>query len=106
MADVALQTATEQLSLGSEKDALVSRLDDLLEQYLLALDAYQKAQQQLTQHLSAVSKLRKRRSIVYVLTCGSRAISLWHKQISTTIRILGMGRTATMKGCRLHGGCR
>jgi hypothetical protein len=59
MADVALETVPGLLSSGSEKDELVLRLDDLLERYLHTLDAYQKAQQQLTQHLSAVSNLQK-----------------------------------------------
>jgi molybdenum-dependent DNA-binding transcriptional regulator ModE len=36
------------------KDALVSRLDEMLEDYLNTLDAYQQAHQQLTQHLSSV----------------------------------------------------
>lgn len=40
---------------GSEKDELVNRLDELLERYLHTLDAYQKAQQQLTKYLSSVS---------------------------------------------------
>ncbi|KAJ4357371.1 uncharacterized protein N0V89_001946 [Didymosphaeria variabile] len=53
MADVEVRSASELETSSSNKDELVSRLDDLLERYLLTLDAYQKAQQQLTRHLSS-----------------------------------------------------
>jgi hypothetical protein len=45
------ETQTEVL----DKDKLISNLDELLEQYLNTLDAYQQAHQQLTKHLSSVS---------------------------------------------------
>ncbi|KAF1958616.1 hypothetical protein CC80DRAFT_468188 [Byssothecium circinans] len=38
---------------GVQKDELVIKLDELLEQYLKTLDAYEQAQQKLTSHLSA-----------------------------------------------------
>ncbi|KAL5384103.1 hypothetical protein DPSP01_005576 [Paraphaeosphaeria sporulosa] len=54
MADVALPvSASEIQSSVPGKDELLLRLDDLLERYLHTLDAYQKAQQQLTKHLSS-----------------------------------------------------
>jgi hypothetical protein len=37
------------------KDALISRLDELLEQYLNTLEEYQKVRAQLSKHLSSVS---------------------------------------------------
>ncbi|KAF9734941.1 hypothetical protein PMIN06_011020 [Paraphaeosphaeria minitans] len=52
MADVVLPITPELPSSDSEKVELVSRLDHLLERYLHTLDAYQKAQQQLTKNLS------------------------------------------------------
>lgn len=39
---------------ASDKDALVGRLDELLERYLNTLDEYQKLGQQLSKHLSDV----------------------------------------------------
>lgn len=47
-----------ELSLGNEqkeKDALIARLDDLLERYLNTLDEYQKARELLSKKLSSVS---------------------------------------------------
>jgi len=41
-----------------DKDALISRLDELLEQYLHKLDEYQKAREQLSKQLSFVSVLK------------------------------------------------
>lgn len=39
---------------GVDKDALISRLDALLEQYLLTLDSYEQLMQQLSKQLSSV----------------------------------------------------
>jgi hypothetical protein len=39
----------------ADKDALVARLDELLERYLYTLDEYQKLGEQLSKNLSAVS---------------------------------------------------
>ena len=41
-----------------DKDAMVKQLDGLLEKYLSTLDKYQKARQELTSRLSAVSGFR------------------------------------------------
>ena len=41
-------------SSGVDKDALVTRLDALLEQYLLTLDQYEQLTQQLSKQLSSV----------------------------------------------------
>ncbi|KAF2679445.1 hypothetical protein K458DRAFT_445794 [Lentithecium fluviatile CBS 122367] len=48
-----VQSIQETRSEAPSKHDLVSKLDDLLEQYLHTLDAYQKAHQQLTAHLSS-----------------------------------------------------
>jgi hypothetical protein len=42
----------------SGKDALVVRLDELLEKYLHTLDEYQKVREQLSKQLSSVSRFR------------------------------------------------
>jgi hypothetical protein len=39
---------------AENKDALIIRLDELLEKYLHTLDAYQKAREQLSKQLSSV----------------------------------------------------
>jgi hypothetical protein len=44
-------------SQSFDKDALVTRLDQLLEKYLNTLDEYQKAREQLSKQLSSVSHL-------------------------------------------------
>jgi hypothetical protein len=49
------QPATDSSAEPPSKDDLISKLDDLLEHYLNTLDAYQKAQAQLREHLSSVS---------------------------------------------------
>lgn len=41
-------------SSSADKDALISRLDELLEQYLHTLDEYQKTREQLSKQLSSV----------------------------------------------------
>ena len=41
-------------SSGVDKDALIARLDALLEQYLYTLDEYEKLMQQLSKQLSSV----------------------------------------------------
>jgi hypothetical protein len=41
-------------SFGVDKDALVTRLDALLEQYLYTLDEYEKLMRQLSKKLSSV----------------------------------------------------
>jgi hypothetical protein len=45
---------TTNTEISADKDALISRLDDLLEQYLHTLDAYQKARELLSKQLSSV----------------------------------------------------
>jgi hypothetical protein len=50
-----MQPATDARVDSPSKDDLISKLDDLLEHYLNTLDAYQKAQAQLREHLSSVS---------------------------------------------------
>lgn len=55
MAEVDIQSVPKPQPEIRAKDDLVSKLDDLLGQYLNTLDEYQKAQQQLSKHLSAVS---------------------------------------------------
>lgn len=44
----------EPSSSGVEKDALIARLDTLLEQYLHTLDQYEMLMQQLSKQLSSV----------------------------------------------------
>ncbi|KAF2240409.1 hypothetical protein BU26DRAFT_535927 [Trematosphaeria pertusa] len=53
MAEVDIQSVPKPQPEIRAKDDLVSKLDDLLGQYLNTLDEYQKAQQQLSKHLSA-----------------------------------------------------
>lgn len=48
---------------GADKDALITRLDTLLEQYLHNLDQYEKLTQQLSKQLSSVCKLTLQRSL-------------------------------------------
>jgi hypothetical protein len=50
-----MQPATDARADSPSKDDLISKLDGLLEHYLNTLDAYQKAQAQLREHLSSVS---------------------------------------------------
>jgi hypothetical protein len=61
MAEVQSQSAPSPKSAHggghSEKDALVAKLDQLLEKYLHTLDEYQKAREQLSKQLSSVSRL-------------------------------------------------
>jgi transcriptional regulator of aromatic amino acid metabolism len=49
---------SDSTSASAGKDALVARLDELLEQYLHTLDEYQKARVQLSNQLSAVSAFK------------------------------------------------
>jgi seryl-tRNA synthetase len=42
-------------SKTEDKDALIVRLDELLEKYLHTLDEYQKSREQLSKQLSSVS---------------------------------------------------
>ncbi|KAF1975595.1 hypothetical protein BU23DRAFT_588544 [Bimuria novae-zelandiae CBS 107.79] len=53
MADVEVQKAPIANHAVTSRDDLIARLDELLEQYLHTLDAYQKAQQQLAKQLSS-----------------------------------------------------
>ncbi|ORX91998.1 hypothetical protein BCR34DRAFT_594959 [Clohesyomyces aquaticus] len=53
MAEVQTQAIFTTTDRTVEKGDLISKLDDLLEQYLTTLDRYQKAQQQLTSFLSS-----------------------------------------------------
>ena len=46
--------ASTARSSGVDKDALIARLDALLEQYLYTLDEYEKLMQQLSKQLSSV----------------------------------------------------
>jgi hypothetical protein len=59
MAEVQTPLPTEHIastarSSGVDKDALITRLDALLEQYLYTLDEYEKLMQQLSKQLSSV----------------------------------------------------
>lgn len=72
MADGETQISTEVPDLAFGKDELVSRLDDLLEQYLYTLDAYEKAQQLLTKYLSSVRiprMISTKRIILLIFGC-------------------------------------
>lgn len=51
----AAERTEAQEAQAGDKDALVARLDELLERYLYALDDYQKLGEQLSTKLSAVS---------------------------------------------------
>ncbi|KAJ4286753.1 hypothetical protein N0V90_013005 [Kalmusia sp. IMI 367209] len=53
MADVQAQPIIDHQLGHLDREDLASQLDELLEQYLHTLDAYQKAQQQLSKHLSS-----------------------------------------------------
>jgi septal ring factor EnvC (AmiA/AmiB activator) len=57
MAEVQSQSASIVESIiesQADKDALISRLDELLEKYLRTLDQYQKTREQLSKQLSSV----------------------------------------------------
>jgi septal ring factor EnvC (AmiA/AmiB activator) len=57
MAEVQSQSASIVESIiesQADKDALISRLDELLEKYLRTLDQYQKTREQLSKQLSLV----------------------------------------------------
>jgi septal ring factor EnvC (AmiA/AmiB activator) len=64
MAEVQVQPAPIAESTlenqAEDKDALIIRLDELLEKYLHTLDAYQKTREQLSKQLSSVSHTRFR----------------------------------------------
>ena len=49
------ESMPDSRTAAPSKNALISKLDEMLENYLNTLDAYQKAHQQLTEHLSSVS---------------------------------------------------
>lgn len=53
-ADTAGVPASAATLSGVDKDALISRLDALLEQYLNTLDLYEQLMQQLSKQLSSV----------------------------------------------------
>lgn len=55
MAAVEVQQASEKQNVVGDREELVAKLDHLLEQYLITLDAYQRARQLLTERLSSVS---------------------------------------------------
>lgn len=65
MSDVAAMTEREALPTpppeqgNDDKGALLVRLDELLEQYLITLDSYEQAQRELTATLSSVRGLRR-----------------------------------------------
>jgi seryl-tRNA synthetase len=46
-------------SQSVDKDALIIRLDELLEKYLHTLDEYQKTREQLSKQLSSVSHFER-----------------------------------------------
>ena len=52
-----LNAPSTSQSSGVDKDALVARLDTLLEQYLHTLDEYDKLMQQLSKQLSSVRQM-------------------------------------------------
>ncbi len=54
MAKVLLSSVAKETGSTQSPEALLRSLDDLLERYLNLLDAYQRAQQELTTHLSSV----------------------------------------------------
>jgi hypothetical protein len=56
-------TDTLAQGLSTDKDALISRLDELLEQYLHTLDEYQKTREQLSKQLSSVGLHITKRTI-------------------------------------------
>ncbi|KAF2752334.1 hypothetical protein M011DRAFT_473564 [Sporormia fimetaria CBS 119925] len=53
MTETEIIQASKTQPSASDKNTLLLRLDELLEQYLITLDRYQKAQQQLTTHLAS-----------------------------------------------------
>lgn len=57
MAEAESQPISDPRAEATDKGALLSRLDELLEQYLDTLDKYQTAREQLTAHLTAVRVL-------------------------------------------------
>ena len=50
----AVHIASTARSSGVDKDALIARLDALLERYLYTLDEYERLMQQLSKQLSSV----------------------------------------------------
>jgi hypothetical protein len=60
MAEVQSQSASipeSKIESQTDKDALIIRLDELLENYLHTLDQYQKTREQLSKQLSSVRRL-------------------------------------------------
>ena len=86
-----------------DKEALITRLDTLLEQYLNTLDEYEKLMQQLAKQLSSVgpTSLHTFVSLIY----GCRATSLLLKRTSTTVRACTTVKTVTMNESRRQGRC-
>jgi hypothetical protein len=63
MAEVQFQpaavTESQIESQSVDKDALIMRLDELLEKYLHTLDEYQKIREQMSKQLSSVSHFER-----------------------------------------------
>jgi hypothetical protein len=61
MAEVEIQqpsiSVADMETESTDKDALVTRLDELLEKYLHTLDEYQKTREQLSMQLSSVRRI-------------------------------------------------
>ena len=58
MTEAQIQPVSPLAFEAPEKDHLILQLDRLLERYLITLDQYQKAQQQLTAYMSSVRSQR------------------------------------------------
>jgi hypothetical protein len=86
-----------------DKDALITRLDTLLEQYLNTLDEYERLVQQLAKQLSSVSPFRLH--ALTFLTYGCRVTFPSPKQTSTTGRAFTTVKTVTMNGSRRQRRC-
>jgi hypothetical protein len=89
---------------GVDKDALINRLDALLEQYLNTLDEYEKLMQQLAKQLSSVCS-HPYMNVTPINTDTGRVTSPSPKQTSTTALACTTDKTATMNVCRRHGRC-
>lgn len=109
MAEVQSQPALiEKSELGSQaadKDALVARLDELLEKYLHTIDEYQKAREQLSKQLSSVSFDSDSCFCNVVSSFIDRAIFLLPRQISRTALARTSDRTTMTSACKQFEKC-
>lgn len=111
-----IMATTEQAAMSEKrqdeisKDDLANRIDELLETYLLTVDAYEQAQRALSSHLSSVSShfstgVKHETEPAQLTMASHRDILVWRRRISATHLVYVMAKITTTIGWWLLGKC-